>query len=637
MDYKHLLLLCVSFFGFQADALKLEYASMLIPAELTEQANAVVRFNEENYTVKSQNFLSVKTFTAITILNEYGLRNLNTQRAYSPTTRISRIEAKVYDKMGNQIRVFKKKDFKDVSLADGFSVFSDDRVLYLNYTPISYPFTMVMECEYHTTNTAQMPRWTALSGYFVSTQKDVVNITYPDNVGFGYKELNFDKKFDIVKQQSTGTLSYTAQNIAALKGEESSPEFYKMAPMVSFRLDKFSLEGVDGQATTWQEFGKWYHDKLLTGTDELPEATKIKVRQLIGDEKDKVAIARKIYQYVQDRTRYVSIQVGIGGYKPMKAADVDRLGYGDCKALSNYMRALLAVADIPSYFTLVYAGSNSRRNFLTDFVTPQGNHAILAMPHENGYIWLECTNQMIPFGFQGMFTDGREVLVIKPEGGEIVKTKNFIDKSNSRVLSGSYAIGADSGITGIVKAVSSGARYDEIYETERLSPKDIEKYYKDDFQHISSLKIDGIEFRNDKNNIEFIENLKLSAPRYGSTSGGRIMFAVNAFNLFSDSPKRYRARQNSFEVKRGFYERDEISISIPDGFAIEALPSDSSIKSKFGEYEAQVVRNGANALIYKRTLLMKDGAYPNSDYEEYRQFCEQVAKFDSAKAVISKL
>jgi transglutaminase-like putative cysteine protease len=43
--------------------------------------------------------------------------------------------------------------------------------------------------------------------------------------------------------------------------------------------------------------------------------------------------AKKIYQYLQNKTRYISVQIGIGGFQPVTAADVDRLGYGDCKGI----------------------------------------------------------------------------------------------------------------------------------------------------------------------------------------------------------------------------------------------------------------------------------------------------------------
>lgn len=609
---------------------------MLIPAALSENANAVIRSNEETYTINSQNSLTVRTVTACTVLNEFGLRNLQTMSSYSPTTRISKIEARVYDKMGNQLKVFKKKDFRDVSLADGFSIFSDNRMLYLDYTPIGYPFTMVLECEYQTSNTAQIPRWSALSGYFVSTESDKIQITYPENLGFAYKEVNFDPKFQIEKQQLPGKVIFTARNIPAVKGEAESPEFFKVSPIVHFRLDKFSLEGVDGQASNWKEFGQWYYERLLTGTDELSAETQLKVRQLIGDEKDQIKIARKIYAYVQDKTRYVSVQVGIGGYKPMKASDVDKLGYGDCKALSNYTRALLAAAGIPSYFTLVYAGDDSRRGLMPDFVSPQGNHAILAMPYQNGYVWMECTNQVSPFGFQGIFTDGRDVLVIKPEGGEIVRTKPMIEKDNSRVATGKYMILADGSISGLISTSSSGSAYDAVYNNQRLSAKEREKHYKESLDNIGSLNLEKIEFTDDRDAVRFTEKIAISAPNYASINGSRVMFAINAFNPFTDTPTRYRNRQNPFRVERGYLEQDEFEIAIPEGFDIEAIPSGLELKSKYGEYSSTVTRKLPNLLIYTRTFLMKDGSYPSEEYEKYRQFCEQVAKYDASKAVLIK-
>ncbi len=55
---------------------------------------------------------------------------------------------------------------------------------------------------------------------------------------------------------------------------------------------------------------------------------------------------------MQDKTRYISVQIGIGGWKPMLADDVNKLGYGDCKGLTNYTKALLEAVDVPSYYTL---------------------------------------------------------------------------------------------------------------------------------------------------------------------------------------------------------------------------------------------------------------------------------------------
>ena len=73
----------------------------------------------------------------------------------------------------------------------------------------------------------------------------------------------------------------------------------------------------------WLEFGKWYYDTLIKDGLELPESTKQKMIELTSVTQDSVEKARIVYSYVQEKVRYISVQVGIGGFKPMLANEVD--------------------------------------------------------------------------------------------------------------------------------------------------------------------------------------------------------------------------------------------------------------------------------------------------------------------------
>jgi hypothetical protein len=636
MKLRNLFAICFFISLFSAYAQKPEYAAFLIPQELKENANAVIRSSECTLNILSQDKMEYLERTVTTVFNEQGLHDLDLAENYDQTTKIAKIEARTYDALGNEIRVYKRKDFRDVSVGDGFSVFNDDRMLYLDYTPIGYPFTVVFEREIHTSNTAFIRNWSPLPSYYVSTEKDVVTVNYPVALGFSYKEFNFSDKFKIDKKETPGSISYTASNIHALKGEETSPEWTQIVPTIYFKVEKFSLEGIDGQAATWKDFGKWYFDNLLTGTDVLPIETQNTIRNLVGSEKDPVKIARIVYKYVQEKTRYVSIQVGIGGFKPMLASDVDKLGYGDCKALTNYTRSLLETVGITSYFTLVNADDYTQKNLHTDIVSMQGNHAILTLPVGDSYIWLECTSQISPFGFQGPFTDGRDVLLVKPDGGEIVKTRPLLEKDNSQLTTGTYRISAEGLISGKLSIVTTGSQYAKTFAKARYSEKDKEDYYKNYFGNINSLKLEHIDFKNDADNIQFTQNIALSAPAYASINSDRLMFALNAFNQSNNTPKHYRSRENPFQVNRGYYDEDEIAIDLPEGFEIEALPADFELNTKYGDYQMHIEKKSATSLLYKRTLLIKNGFYPNTEYEAYRQFREQVAKSDNAKVVLTR-
>jgi hypothetical protein len=107
----------------------------------------------------------------------------------------------------------------------------------------------------------------------------------------------------------------------------------------------------------------------------------------------------------------------------MMTADVDKLGYGDCKALTYYTKSLMDVVEIPSFYTIVNAGI-SKKNIEKEVVSVQGNHAFLCLPQEKDTIWLECTSQKVPFGFKNSFTDDRDVLAITPIGGKIFSHKH---------------------------------------------------------------------------------------------------------------------------------------------------------------------------------------------------------------------
>lgn len=615
---------------------KSEYSISTIPDSLKQNANAVVRLSQLSVDIASQKSMTLRSIEVTTILNELGLRNLDLSENYDKNRRITKIEATAYDASGKELKKYKRKDFRDVSVADGFSVFSDNRALYLNYTPITYPFTIVFETEIETSNTAFIPSWSPVDNYLVSTENTSLTINFKAELNLQKKEVNFSTKYPIQKKETSSCISYKAENLVAKKREELSPSFVETFPIVYFALQKFELENVEGKASNWEDFGKWYYDSLLADTEEIPEETQAKIKQLIGSEKNPIEIAKIIYKYVQEKTRYVSVQVGIGGWKPMLAKDVDKLGYGDCKALSNYTRSLLKSVGVTSYYTVVYAGHDETKDLQSDFASIQGNHVILALPVDKKLIWLECTSQIHPFGFQGDFTDDRNVLLIKPEGGEIVKTRTFTEFDNLKATKASYQITENGNLIGKVNMISKGLEYNSEFRNERLSREDQIKYYKEEFDNINNLTIKKINLNNNPSTIEFTEDLELEAEGYAQNSGGKLMFALNAFDQKPYVPKKYRTREFSFQMERGYTNEDEIEISLPEGFIVEAKPNGLEQDTEFGYYKIEFNTLSPTKILCKRKLVIKKGLYDKSKYENYRKFRETIAKTDNSKIVITK-
>ena len=614
---------------------RLELNFSLIPDSLKINANAIVRLDKMDIEISSQREVLFRETRIVTVLNENGKSAIDAVEGYDKRTVVKKIEATIFDSFGNEIKKIKRKDFRDQCAIDGLTLFSDNRVIYLDYTPTQYPFTVVYESEVKTSNSAFIPTWYFLAQYYTSVQKSLLTVRFPEELGFKKKEFNISN-FSIKKLVDTPTqLSYEAINIAAHKAEYLSQSVVNIFPWVLMGLENFSLEGIDGTAKTWKEFGQWYTDKLLFDTTALNDDTRSKIIALVGNETDPIKKAKLIFEYMQQRTRYVSIQVGVGGFKTMYAKDVDRLGYGDCKALSNYVQALLKTVGVTSYPTLLY-GDRNKKSIQDDFVSVQGNHMILAIPTENDYTFLECTSQDVPFGYQANFTDDRSVLVIKPDGGEIVRTKNYQNQENSQCSIGQYNLAEDGSLSGSIEIISEGSQYGYKYHLETGSPIENEDHYKDYWSNINNLKIKSTVFLNDKEKVRFTEKIQISAAGYGTFSGNKIMFVLNAFNQQEGTVKRIRNRKTAFEIERGSYDVDEITISLPTGFSHEFLPDDFELKTKFGEYKTELKKTGVDSLIYKRRLLLKKGVYLNSEYDDFRLFMEQVSRNDSAKMMIMK-
>ncbi|MCT4631049.1 DUF3857 domain-containing protein [Winogradskyella sp.] len=624
------LLFFISFFTLaQNDYI---YSSKTIPKNLTGKANAVVRYNEINVVIESKDELSIIEKRVVTVLNEKGVSAIGAYSGYDRYNKIKKIEAKVFNDNGEEIKKFKKKDFIDRSAVDGGTLYSDSRLLLMGYTPVSYPFTVEFLCEIESSNTAAIPTWRPINNYYVSVQKDSYNLIDNANLGLRYKEKNFDE-YNITKKNTSHSLSYTLENSNSLLNEDLSPTYNSLFPQVLIAVENFSFYGVEGKAKNWLEFGEWINNALLEGRNEVMEETKEEILKLTDTYIDPLEKAKVVFKFVQENTRYISVQVGIGGVQPISALEVDELKYGDCKGLTNYTKSLLDVVGVTSYYTIVEAG-RAIIDLEDDFASlEQGNHIILAIPTNDDMVWLDCTSQQHPFNFIGDFTDNRNVLVVKPNASKIVKTKVYIDSLNYQTTNANIKLEANGGFASKIIRKTSGLQYDNRFNLERKTNDEVIKFYKYHWSYINNLKILQYKFHNNKNDIEFTEYLDVKADSYASILDKNILFKPNFLNQNSFIPTRYRERKMPFEISRGYLDEDLFNIEIPEGYEIEALPDIVYIKSEFGEYKLELSSND-NLITYKRKLFIKKGQYSRTDYKSYRDFRKQISKGDNSKIVL---
>ena len=615
----------------------LQYQGLLLDKSLTKNANAVVRLDEMTVALTSMKEMNIRLKRVVTILNKHGNRHAHTQVGYNNSIKVKHLQATIYDFLGNEIEKIKRKDFKDISAVTGGTLYSDSRVLYMEYTPVQYPYTVEFTYEITTENTGNIPNWYFLDGFLVSMEKSRYTVKFNSDL---QKPLFMEKNLEgisVIKNETGNSVTYEAENILAIKQESLSPSFTKIAPMLMVRVDNFSHEGYDAQMKNWKEMGQWMHKNLLSGRDELPEATRAKARSLVRDVKDDLEKAKIIYKYVQDNTRYISVQVGIGGLQPIEAIDVDRVKYGDCKGLSNYTKALLETVGVKAYYTHVESGRD-KVDFEEEFADlAQGDHVILAIPYKENYYWIDCTSQTQPFGFLGDFTDDRRVLVIKPEGGELARTPSYLNEDNYQKTEAQYTLDAEGAIKGSVAIATRGIQYDDRYYLEEKTRQDLDERYKEYWHYVNNLSIESLDFENNKEDIRFLEKVSVEAANYASKSGDRLLFKPNAFNRNLHVPDRYRNRKLPFEIQRGYLDEDEFTIQLPKGYVIEGMAPDTKLDTEFGQYGLSMEYNEVDhSITYRRSLLLKAGDYGKEKYAEYRSFRRKIAAMDNVQIAIIK-
>ncbi len=605
-----------------------------IPKELKENSNAVVRNEQIEIIILAVDEMIVSEKRTVTIFNKLGNSSAAMYQHYDNDTKITKLSAIIYDAFGKEIQKYPKSKFSDESAVDGGTLYSDSRVKYLEYTPTTYPYTLVFESEYKTSSTGFIPGWVPINRYFLAVENSKFSIVNTPKIPWRKKHINFDN-FDIKVEELENSIIYTIKNQAAFEPENVSIGFRELVPKSIITLESFTLKGILGNNQNWKDFGLWMHEKLLKGKDELSPETIATVKKMVEGIADPIERAKLIYQYMQQKTRYISVQVGIGGWEPIAANLVDNVGYGDCKGLTNYMKALLDVAEVASYYTVVYA--DDRIDIDKDFSSLQGNHVILNIPNNGKDIWLECTSQTMPFGFLGDFTDDRDVLVVTPQGGIIKRTASYKNEQNLKATKANIQLLENGNLTATIKKVSSGIQYDDTASLERYTQAELIKNYKTDvWNYINNLEIYKAVLENNKKTIQFTEDLEVSVQNFATINDSDYLFRVNVFNRNSFVPNKYKERKLPLKIERGYKDTDEYIFKIPSSYKFETLPAATELITKFGEYKLKFQKIDETSFSYSRELFIKEGLYPKEDYEEYRNFRRTIAKLENLRIAIIK-
>lgn len=624
-------LLSISFFA--AGQKKTMYAYSNIPENLLKNSNAVIREDIAEFEIIDVGEGKSYAKMAVTILNKKADHYAAMSLGYDKLNKITSLKACTFDKNGQLITTLKNKDIKDYSSFDGFSIYTDNRVKQFDLRHPEYPYTIEYEYEMEEDGFLSFQNWMPFSSFNIASQKSSLKITAPEDYDIRYSELNMDPMAEENVLNGKKTISWNFGAFEAIVHEPRMTHLRSILPQVLTAPSDFEMEGYQGSMADWASFALW-EKKLNEGRDELPEDIKQKIKVLVSQDTSRLQKIKHIYEYMQANTRYVSIQLGIGGWQSFPAAHVAGNGYGDCKALSNYMKSMLKAIDIDSYYTLVYAGED-KPNIVSQFPSNQFNHMILCVPHQQDTIWLECTSQDNPFGYLGSFTGDRDVLVINETGGKIAHTKIYSRQDNVQNEKATVVVDEKGAATATLSIYCKGLQYENLSRLIDIGATKQEKWLHENLD-LPGFKLIDFNIQEKKLFVPEVQaNINISMDRIVSVSGKRIFIKANLFNKFSSISIPQKERKYEMVLDYPYMDSDTVEYQIPAGYHMEYIPEVVTIDSQFGNYSSRIISEEGK-VTYIRNCSKVKGVFPPEAYLEYVEFINKIAEADKAKIVLVK-
>lgn len=610
-----------------------QYSVNLIPDSLLKNAKAVKRFEELKVVIKSTSRAVIKHKWAITILNEEGERYAGYVTSYSKLFALNDIDGHLFDAAGKELKSVKKKDLKDEPYDDQMSFVSDDRIKRHNFYYRSFPYTVEYEDEMEYDGIFFIPKWSPVQSEKYSVEQSRLIVETPAGFKIRYKMFNVASPA-IVNNIKNTTYQWQVSNLPAIEYEAYQPDLAEVTPTVLLAPSDFEFGGYKGNMDTWQNLGKFMFS-LYDGRDKLPEKIKQDVHRIadnIPEAKEKI---RLLYEYMQQNTRYIGIQLGIGGWQPFEASFVAAKKYGDCKALSNYMVSILKEAGLNASHVIIEAGEGER-GLWDDFPAPFFNHVVACVPNGKDTTWLECTSQTTSSGFMGSSTGNRKALMLAGGEGVVVNTPQYGIAQNQQVRKVMATINEAGDLIAEANTHFTGEQQELQHSLIYSANNEQREKYLNGALNLPTYKILQSKYKETKGALPVVdEYLKIEAPNYATISGRRLFIVPNLFNRSIkdfplDEPRR-------FDVKfdNAFLDVDSINVAIPSGYTLEAKPNNVSLNTPFGKYKIEFMLKG-NAIEMIRTYQRPAGRFPAAQYEQLARFFGDIYKADRSRMILIK-
>jgi transglutaminase-like putative cysteine protease len=295
--------------------------------------------------------------------------------------------------------------------------------------------------------------------------------------------------------------------------------------------------------------------------------------------------ARLLAEWVSKSVRYVAVSIGQGALAPTAADETILNRYGDCKAQTALLAALLAARGIDSEPALLH--SNDPRYTFPEVPVADFNHVMLHLTAFDLYV--DPTAYFAAFGVLPWANYDKPVLFAVSGHSRLGRTPVLRADDNVSEVTTHAEISVDGHITGTTSERATGAMASDLKSWMTLDLDDAQATKQLNFfdgpgtgKWLDPVRDDAANDVSLKSEFAMADTIDLAAGEALVPPPGLRFLARPGTSLMGthDTP-----RTNPFPCYAG-RQVETIEVVVPEGFKPQRLPRDRARKTSIAEYSA---------------------------------------------------
>lgn len=430
----------------------------------------------------------------------------------------------------------------------------------------------------------------------------------------------------ITSSDGKDTYTWEIKNIH-LKDEPFLPSYMRFGPYILFSTIQ-----------SWDNVSNGYK-KLIFGSAQTDENISNAVKGLIkGAEDNRDKIIKNLYDYVSRNIQYVPIELGLSSFRPRLAAEVFENRYGDCKGKSALLISMLKAVGIEAYYALVFTTSYGfiEHNIPITFF----NHAIVAIPENDGYLFIDPTVDMLSVGMVPFEIQGSSILVLSDKGPELVNIAVDSAEQNITYTKSYITIKSDGSINVDTKETFSGqeewrqrltVRYTTASQYKEIFQKEIDAI-------AGNMVLTDVKISDYQNlNMPFEIEMTADAADYARKSGNLVIFRIpHTLDPLVSAATAFRRRENPLFISCPKVLKYRTFITIPEEYTVKYMPKDIFIEMPVSSFAIGFEVIEGNSIIINSKLVLKQRYISKERYPQFKNMIDKVSKAYNENIILEK-